>query len=151
MPWDKILPDRQTKRLKWFDYSQAGSYFVTIGTYKGQHAFGEVENGKMSINAAGQIAQAQWLKLSERFLGVQLDDYVIMPNHLHGIIIILNRTTIANTPERFRHHMQKMVVNSLKGGLILHRRVELCTEGWKSTGSSLGIRLWKAMFANRSC
>jgi len=108
MSWDKKLPDRQTARLKWFDYSQAGSYFVTIGTYKGHHTFGGVEDGKMSLNAAGWIAQAEWLKLSERFLGVQLDEYVIMPNHLHGIIIIPEGTTIANAPERFRAHMHRM-------------------------------------------
>lgn len=108
MPWDKILPDRQTTRLKWFDYSQAGLYFVTICTSKGHHAFGGVEDGKMSLNAAGRIAQAEWLKLSERFLGVQLDEYVIMPNHLHGIIIIPKGTTMDNTPQRFREHMHKM-------------------------------------------
>lgn len=108
MPWNKKLPDRQTTRLKWFDYSQAGSYFVTISTYKGHHAFGGIEDGRMSLNDAGRIAQAEWLKLPERFLGIQLDEYVIMPNHLHGIIIIPKGTTIANIPQRFQEHMRKM-------------------------------------------
>jgi len=108
MPWNEKLPDRQTTRLKGFDYSQAGSYFVTIGTSKGHHAFGGVKDGRMSLNAAGRIAWVEWLKLSERFLGVQLDEYVMMPNHLHGIIIIAKGTTMANAPQRFREHMHKM-------------------------------------------
>ena len=99
---DKMYPDRQSLRLRWFDYSQAGFYFVTIDTYKGEHAFGSVKDGKMYLSPVGLKAQYEWQKLPEKHPGVAIDDYVIMPNHIHGIVVIYGGLNIENVPERFR-------------------------------------------------
>ncbi len=108
MSTNKERPDRQTARLKWFDYSTAGFYVATICTYNLQHAFGEIDQGTMHLNESGRIAQSQWIKVPERFPGIALDHYIIMPNHIHGIVVIYRKTNIANVPERFRMHMQAL-------------------------------------------
>jgi putative transposase len=97
-----IFPDRQTTRLRWFDYSEANFYFVTICTYRGEHIFGGINNGEMTLNADGLRAYAEWLRLPERYPGIALDDFIFMPNHMHGIIVIYGKLNLENVPERFR-------------------------------------------------
>jgi REP element-mobilizing transposase RayT len=74
--------------LKGYDYSQAGMYFVTICVKKHICLFGKITNGKMMLNEYGQIAYNEWAKTSEIRPNVQLDAFIIMPNHIHGIIVI---------------------------------------------------------------
>jgi putative transposase len=79
---------RRSIRLKSYDYSRAGAYFVTICTHGRECLFGEVMDGAMRLNDAGQSVQAEWVRLPERFQTIELDEFVIMPNHLHGIILV---------------------------------------------------------------
>ncbi|MCK4464495.1 MAG: hypothetical protein KAU83_02190, partial [Bacteroidales bacterium] len=78
----------KSTRLKGWDYSSPGAYFVTIVTKNRAYYFGNVENGDMHLNELGEIAQQCFEKIPEHFLFVSLDSFVIMPNHVHGIIII---------------------------------------------------------------
>lgn len=78
---------RRSIRLPGYDYSQAGWYFVTICSYKHECIFGEIVNGEMKLNEIGENIKNEWANLSKRF-SVNLDQFQIMPNHLHGIIII---------------------------------------------------------------
>ena len=80
---------RHSIRLKGYDYSQAGAYFVTICTNKGTCLFGEIVGREMHLNDAGRMVQAVWDQLVHRFDNVELDEYVIMPNHIHGVISIV--------------------------------------------------------------
>ena len=82
------MNNRQTIRLHGYDYSLPGTYFVTICVQNRECLFGDVENGKMILNKIGEIVQNQWLCLSTRFSNIRLDEFIIMPNHIHGIIII---------------------------------------------------------------
>ncbi len=82
---------RRTIRLKDFDYSQSGAYFVTICTKNRQCIFGEIQLGLMELNASGRVAAAQWEHLPRRFTNLELGEWVIMPNHIHGILIITGR------------------------------------------------------------
>jgi len=82
------IHQRKSIRLKHYDYSSAGAYFVTIGTKNRECLFGEISKGKMVLNEYGQIATGSWLWLSQKYLYVDLDEWIIMPNHLHGIIVI---------------------------------------------------------------
>ena len=82
------LPQRRSPRLKDYDYSQPGSYFITICIQDRAKIFGDVVNDVMYLGPAGENAQMIWNKLPERFPMLQLDDYVIMPNHFHGIVVI---------------------------------------------------------------
>lgn len=75
-------------RLKGFDYAQEGLYFLTICTHERKVIFGEIQNGEMQLNAAGLIAQNCWNEIPNHFPNVQLHAFVIMPNHVHGIIEI---------------------------------------------------------------
>ena len=95
MPSDPHEPHRRTIRLQDYDYSQPGSYFVTICTQGRKWLFGNVIDGEMHLNTVGTIAQSIWLTLPNRFPHIELDQYVIMPNHLHGIITIVGAQLIA--------------------------------------------------------
>ena len=80
-------PQRKSIRLKEYDYSFPGWYYVTLCTYNRTNLFGKVVNGKMMLNDSGKIVEEEWLKTKQIRSNVDLDDYVIMPNHFHGIII----------------------------------------------------------------
>ena len=79
---------RRSIRLKGHDYSRAGAYFVTIVTQGRLCVFGEVVGEQMRLNEAGAMAQAMWEALPRRFPGIDVDAFVVMPNHIHGIVII---------------------------------------------------------------
>ena len=79
---------RRSIRLKGYDYSQPGAYFVTICIWNRGCVFGEIENAEMNLNEYGFIFQDCWNNLVYHYSHIQLDTYVIMPNHVHGIIII---------------------------------------------------------------
>lgn len=77
-----------TARAIWWNYGWNGAYFVTICTKNKVHYFGHIQNGLMCLNEMGQIAHQCWLDIPAHFPFVQLGAFVIMPNHVHGIIVI---------------------------------------------------------------
>lgn len=79
---------RRSIRLRKYDYSNAGVYFVTICTRNRECLFGDVVDGEMVLNDAGNIVLQTWHALPDRFPVVQLDAFMVMPNHVHGIIVI---------------------------------------------------------------
>ena len=87
----KFNPDIQHRRyvrLKGFDYSKAGAYFVTVCAWQRGCLFGEIVDGEMRMNEYGNIVKACWDDIKNRYQQVESDVFVIMPNHLHGIITI---------------------------------------------------------------
>jgi putative transposase len=80
----------ESTRLPHWDYSSDGWYFVTICTQNRAEYFGEVRNYVMELSDIGRIAQEQWHKNAQLRDNVRLDEFIIMPNHIHGIIIIDN-------------------------------------------------------------
>ena len=91
MNHDPGIRGRRSIRLKGYDYSQPGAYFVTIVTQDRLCLFGDVVGGTVRLNDAGRLAQAAWERLPCRFPGIDLDAFVVMPNHIHGIIAINGR------------------------------------------------------------
>lgn len=81
---------RNTLRFPGYDYSQPGSYFVTICTYDRQCLFGRIAEGTMQLNEFGQVVEACWCALAQHYSQVDLDVFVIMPNHIHGIINLMD-------------------------------------------------------------
>ena len=81
---------RKLNRLKKCDYSLTGYYYVTICTQDRREYFGRIENGRMVTNQCGKIIKDVWSKIPEHFQNIELDEFIIMPNHIHGIIIINN-------------------------------------------------------------
>ncbi len=84
------LYSRRSIRLQHYDYSQNGGYFVTVCTHQRQSLFGEIMGGKMVLNMMGIMVRKHWLMLENKFNTIQLDEFIIMPNHFHGILIIKN-------------------------------------------------------------
>jgi len=80
--------ERKTIRLKDYDYSRNGFYFVTICTKDRIEQFGEIKNEAMIISDFGEIVKQQWLWLKEQYSYVGIDEYIVMPNHFHGILLI---------------------------------------------------------------
>jgi len=79
---------RKTLRLPDYDYSQPGAYFITLVTQGRRCLFGEIRNGKMYLNKSGYMVQGWWLELQNKYPALSLSEYIIMPNHFHGIIEI---------------------------------------------------------------
>lgn len=77
---------RRSIRLKGYDYSQPGLYFITICCQDRAHLFGEIENGEMILNEYGKIANQCWLEIPNHFPNAILHEHIIMPNHIHGIV-----------------------------------------------------------------
>ncbi len=86
MSYNPKIHHRRSIRLKGYDYSQAGLYFITICTHQRKCVFGKIENDEMVLNDFGIVANDQWIKLADRYPNFELDVFQIMPNHMHGII-----------------------------------------------------------------
>jgi len=89
MEIDSTRQNRRSIRLKGYDYSQDGMYFLTICAYQQECLFGAIVNGVMQLNELGRIVSEQWGAVSRRFPAVELDAFVVMPNHFHGILAIV--------------------------------------------------------------
>ena len=89
-------------RLPGYDYAQAGEYFITICTRDREHFLGEIQQGVMVLSEVGKIAQTHLLEIPDRFSNVVLDEWVIMPNHIHMILIIVGdrRNMINHVPTK---------------------------------------------------
>ncbi len=94
MTYDPGKHHRRSIRLKGYDYSQAGLYFITICCQNRACLFGKIENGAMILNNAGTMIKNEWLKLSERFTNIALHEYIVMPNHFHAILEIVGATLV---------------------------------------------------------
>jgi putative transposase len=97
----KHTGERKTIRLKDYDYSSPGEYFVTICSQDKICLFGHIVKEEMQLSIIGDIAQRCWLEIPNHFPNVELDAFVVMPNHIHGIIIIQDsrRDVVLNVPE----------------------------------------------------
>ena len=84
--YDPNIHHRRSVRLDGYDYSQEGWYFVTICTQDRRSMFGEVIEFRMQLNNSGLMIESWWRKLDDKFPIVRTDEYIIMPNHFHGIV-----------------------------------------------------------------
>ena len=80
---------RETTRLKDWDYVSCGFYYITIITKYRKHLFGDIVDGKMILNEYGKILYTCWCDLPDHYDNLKLDEFVIMPDHIHGIMIIV--------------------------------------------------------------
>ncbi|WAC07169.1 MAG: hypothetical protein OS130_13185 [Thermodesulfobacteriota bacterium] len=88
MPYNPEKHHRRSIRLRNYDYSQSGAYFITVCTQKRERLFGDVVSGKLQFNLAGQMVEKGCLELMDKFPTTKIDIHVVMPNHFHGIIAV---------------------------------------------------------------
>jgi REP element-mobilizing transposase RayT len=115
------MKERKLTRLKGYDYSHNGYYFVTICTKDREEWFGKVENGKMVLSTSGEVAGNSWAEIPLHFQQIQIDQFSVMPNHVHGILIIEedmvgNAYMRSNQRNAFMHSLQnrtKMLLSKI--------------------------------------
>ena len=88
MNYNPDIHHRRSIRLKEYDYSQAGAYFITICTQNRLHLFGEIVNDKMVLNDAGKMVEQTWNEIPVFYDGFGVNEYIVMPNHFHGVIVV---------------------------------------------------------------
>ena len=88
MKFDPEIHHRRSIRLANYDYSKAGFYFITLCTYQKQYLFGEIIHDEMKLNQIGRVVKEELLKSLSIRKEIELDEWIIMPNHLHGIMVI---------------------------------------------------------------
>lgn len=96
---------RRSIRLRGYDYSRAGAYFITICTHQRRSLFGEVVKGEMMQSQLGQVVDRHWAYLAQHHWHVELDEYIVMPNHFHGILVLT---------EQSRQHDMTEVIRGFK-------------------------------------
>jgi putative transposase len=105
MQYDPQKHHRRSIRLKGYDYSQAGLYFITICVQDRACLFGEIVHGKMILNDAGKMVENEWLKIPQRFPNVHLHEYMVMPNHFHAIMEIVGATLVVAQNDMGQPHL----------------------------------------------
>ncbi len=114
---ERNLPQRKSIRLKGYDYSQPGLYFITIVTQNRKKLFGKIKNGKMILNNAGKMIEKLYYELENKYRNVKCREKIVMPNHFHCIIEIVESPAIVradlrvcpNTGEHIGSPLQAMV------------------------------------------
>jgi len=130
-------PCRRSIRLKGFDYSRAGWYFVTIGTQNRLRLLGQANGGQIRLSPAGEMVSGLWLELPQHYPGVAVDAFVVMPDHVHGIIVL--RAAIS------RPLSLGDVVHRFKSLTTARYRIGVHTAGWPR----FPRRLWHRNYYER--
>lgn len=126
---------RRSIRLGGYDYSSPGAYFIILCTYQRQCLFGVIINDQMQLNDLGQIVADEWTKTLQIRPDFKLDEWIIMPNHLHGIVLIStskqpnNKTTVVGA-----HSCAPLPNNPVSKGIAYRRPRSLSSfvAGFKS-------------------
>ncbi len=96
MSYNAEIHHRRSIRIKDYNYSQDGAYFITLCAYHRECLFGEIENEVMLLNDFGQVVRCEWMKSFEIRKEILIDEFIIMPNHFHGIVFIRHQTPLPN-------------------------------------------------------
>ena len=145
---------RRSIRLRGYDYTQPGAYFVTICVHQRAMLFGRVVDGKMTLNKLGEIVREEWCRTAELRPNVELDAFVIMPNHIHGIIILRDdrRGTLQRAPTTSQHvpmieRFGKPTSNSIPTIIRLFKSAT--TKRINGLRGTPGARVWQRNYYER--
>jgi REP element-mobilizing transposase RayT len=153
MPTNSNLPNRRSIRLKNYDYSQKGSYFITIVTQNRKHLFGKIEDGIMILSSVGRIVEEEWLNTIQLRPNVSLGEFIIMPDHMHMIVTITtqvekkdNEEWIHSNPKSPSHTIGA-IIRGFKGAST--KKINLFLNSSR-TGESLFAPSSESLFAPSS-
>ncbi|MGB2895169.1 MAG: transposase [Anaerolineales bacterium] len=122
----------ESARLRSWDYSSPGWYFVTVCTRNKETFFGDVVCGEMCLSEAGRIVSDEWMKTEIIRSNIRLDEWIIMPNHIHGILVIVDRTTNVEAPRRGVSTITKWKPGTL--GAIINQFKSISTKRIRRAG-----------------
>ncbi len=132
LPADSERPERRSIRLDGYDYSRAGAYFVTICTHERAPLFGAIEDGRVCLTESGRVVETTWSEIPGNHPGVEIDTFVVMPNHVHGILVMVDpvsgsgrdesRPYVAPAPSS---KTEGSAVRALRGSGAIHRALPL--------------------------
>ena len=131
---------RNSLRYPGYDYSQPGTVFVTFNTHQNQRLFGGVQDGRLLPSPAGLFVQDAWLRLPERFPDIAIDEFIVMPDHVHGIVFT------GTDPEREdRANTVGFVIRSFKNIVMSEWRRGVLERGWPR----YDMKLWHRDYFDR--
>jgi REP-associated tyrosine transposase len=139
--YDDVKPRnrrRRSIRLQDYDYSLAGAYFTTIVAKDRQCLFGEIVDGQIHLNDWGQIVQDEWEKSAQIRKEIELDEFVIMPNHIHGIVVITQKMERATSRSPLRSGPAKCSLGALVAGFKA-----VVTKRMNMTRGLPGVPVWQ--------
>lgn len=130
------LPERKVIRLKNYDYSKSGYYFVTICSYQRKNLLSEIEMDKVFPTDIGKVIESSFNNIPKIFIGVCIDQYIIMPNHIHAIWVIDNSTGSNPVAEDKKPTLQN----------IISRFKSYTTHMYNEINNTKGLQLWQIDF-----
>lgn len=143
MPYDPNRHHRRSIRLQGYDYSRQGAYFVTLCTTNRECLFGEIVDGKLMLNEYGQIVHEEWLNTALVRPSVVLDEYVVMPNHLHGIIVLTDTDHVGATRRVAPPVYPPKGPTPGSIGAIIAQFKATSTKSVNRLRSTKGVRVWQ--------
>ena len=153
--YDSRIHHRRSIRLRGYDYSSPGRYFVTICANDHLHLFGKLLEGAMHLNDVGQMVRSVWTEMPNRYSNCQADAFVIMPNHVHGVIVIDRSADRgpAREPAQARGQARGPAPTTLSLGDLVHRFKSLTTaryrqgtrtQGWPPLNGRLSVIVFRS-------
>jgi REP element-mobilizing transposase RayT len=138
MRYDPEKHHRRSIRLRGYDYTKTGAYFVTLVAQDRECLFGEVRNGEMHLSPAGRMIVRTWCEIPQHYPCVRTESFVLMPNHLHGVIILRpddsdNPLSLGNVIQRFKTLTTRRYIDGVYN------------EGWEPFNK----RLWQRNYYER--
>jgi putative transposase len=143
MSYNPKAHHRQSIRLRSYDYSQPGWYFITICTYERRMIFGDIVDGQMILNGTGKIVEKYWREIINPYHQVNLHDFVIMPNHLHGIIQFVGAQFIAPNLDLASDLNQGAINRAPTIGEIVRSFKARCTWAINKNMDMRGVPVWQ--------
>lgn len=141
--YDPQKHNRESIRLKGYDYSQPGYYFITICLADRHHLFGRIRNKKMLLNKYGDIATKEWLCTENLRDNVRLDEFVIMPNHVHGIIELTGGRGVLQYAPAMIRTINKFKSPSNNLGAIVRGYKSTVTKQINELNNQPGDKIWQ--------
>jgi REP element-mobilizing transposase RayT len=124
-------------RLPEYDYSQCGVYFVTICTYRFSSLFGRIVNGNVQLNSLGRLVEEEWKRTAAVRPSVEVDLYVVMPNHVHGLLWILG-----NPADQVSSNNSETIIANTLGSIIAQFK-SIVTKRSRSLAGAPSSPIWK--------
>ncbi len=140
MAYNPGIHHRRSIRLPNYDYTHPGEYFVTICTHQRQCLFGDITHGTLQLTPAGEQVKALWLRLPLHFFNLQLDEFVVMPNHIHGILQLADQPTSQNPTTQIQ---EPVGTQSGSIGAIIQNFKSVSSRRLRRYGDLAGKPIWQ--------